>query len=253
MYCDRVSATFSLSPRTSHGCSRGRTGSDCSRRSWAPFVEGDVTGEWDVDRLQQIASNLVGNAMQHGENTTPIAVRVEGLSPDHVVLSVANAGVIPPDILPSIFDPFHCRRLEGGEGLGLGLYIVQQIAQGHHGTIGAALQPYDAPSATPRLGRQILDNPPSVDGLPRLPDHRHLSTLARQPHPGLRSREYCVLVDPIASRACTKLRQQLSHHLAGTVKTLTCAVNCGRRAAGSNRCAPPIQNRRRDAGDSTRA
>jgi signal transduction histidine kinase len=121
------------------------------------LVEGDVTGEWDVDRLQQIASNLVGNAIQHGEPTTPIVIRVAGACPDHVVLSVANAGVIPPDILPTIFDPFHRSRLTGGDGLGLGLYIVQQIAHAHLGTIEVESTPASGTVFTLRIPRRLVE------------------------------------------------------------------------------------------------
>jgi two-component system sensor histidine kinase/response regulator len=120
-------------------------------------VEGDLTGEWDVDRLQQVASNLVGNAIQHGENAAPIVVRLNGSSSDHVVLSVANAGVIPPEILPSIFDPFHSGRRGGGDGLGLGLYIVQQIAEAHHGTIGVDSKPASGTVFTVRIPRRLAE------------------------------------------------------------------------------------------------
>jgi signal transduction histidine kinase len=99
------------------------------------FVDGDPTGEWDADRLQQIASNLVGNAIQHGDVAEPIIVRVDGSAAEQVVLSVGNSGVIPEELLPSLFDPFHAGRHRRSEGLGLGLYIAQQIAEAHHGTI----------------------------------------------------------------------------------------------------------------------
>jgi len=121
------------------------------------LVEGDLTGEWDVDRLQQIASNLVGNAIQHGENTAPIVIRVNGSSPDHVMLSVANAGVILPAILPSIFDPFHSGRRGVGEGLGLGLYIVRQITEAHRGTISVDSKPDSGTVFTVRIPRRVAE------------------------------------------------------------------------------------------------
>jgi signal transduction histidine kinase len=50
---------------------------------------------------------------------------------------VANRGVIPAEILPYIFDPFRGgdASISTSEGLGLGLYIVQQIVEAHHGRI----------------------------------------------------------------------------------------------------------------------
>lgn len=118
------------------------------------FVEGNLEGEWDADRLQQIVSNLVGNAIRHGVPTEPIVVRVDGSSPDDVAFSVANSGVIPPDVLPSIFDPFYSGRQEHADGLGLGLYIAQQIADAHHGSIEVDSRPGEPTTFTVRLPRR---------------------------------------------------------------------------------------------------
>ena len=101
------------------------------------LVEGDLTGEWDADRLIQVASNLVGNALAHGEPGAPVQVRVDGTSADLVTLAVTSGGRIAADVLPHIFDPFRGgeRAVGRNEGLGLGLYIVQQIVQAHHGDV----------------------------------------------------------------------------------------------------------------------
>jgi signal transduction histidine kinase len=120
-------------------------------------VEGDLAGEWDVDRLQQIASNLVGNAVQHGEHTPPIVIRLNGVSSEHVVLSVANGGLIPPELLPSIFDPFQSGRHGRGKGLGLGLYIARQIAEAHQGTIGVESKPGAGTVFTVRIPRRLTE------------------------------------------------------------------------------------------------
>lgn len=117
-------------------------------------VDGNVDGEWDADRLQQIVSNLVGNAIRHGVPSEPIIVRVNGSSSDDVVFSVANSGVIPPEVLPSIFDPFYSGRQERSEGLGLGLYIAQQIAVAHHGSIEVDSRPGAPTTFTVRLPRR---------------------------------------------------------------------------------------------------
>ncbi len=99
--------------------------------------EGDLQGAWDVGRLGQVASNLIGNALQHGATDEPIQVRLDGHRPDAVTLSVINSGTIPPHVLPNIFDPFRGGARDAGrtEGLGLGLYIVQQIVQAHRGSV----------------------------------------------------------------------------------------------------------------------
>lgn len=99
-------------------------------------VAGDCVGEWDPGRLEQVVFNLVGNAVRHGTPGTPVHVQVRGAA-EHVSLSVKNAGAIAPDALPHLFDPFRARqgRRALGEGLGLGLYIVHQIALSHGGKV----------------------------------------------------------------------------------------------------------------------
>ena len=97
---------------------------------------GDLTGLWDAERIAQVASNLIGNAIKHGEPATPVAVLVDG-SQDCVTLAVRNGGTIPREMRPHLFDPFRGGQREGGrsEGLGLGLYIVAQIVHAHDGKV----------------------------------------------------------------------------------------------------------------------
>jgi len=57
-------------------------------------LEGDLTGSWDADRLAQVTSNLIGNALEHGESKDPIEVNLNGTRPDRVTLTVSNTGVI---------------------------------------------------------------------------------------------------------------------------------------------------------------
>lgn len=101
--------------------------------------DGDVTGDWDAERLAQMASNLIGNALQHGEPIEPVQVRLDGSRANAVVVSITNAGSIPPELLPNAFDPFRGgqRRLGRNGGLGLGLYIVQQVVLAHQGSVDA--------------------------------------------------------------------------------------------------------------------
>jgi signal transduction histidine kinase len=99
--------------------------------------DGDLAGEWDTERLAQVASNLIGNALQHGAADGSVEVRLDGSHAEVVVLSVVNAGTIPPRVLPHLFEPFQGGQREPGQnqGLGLGLYIVQQIVQAHRGSV----------------------------------------------------------------------------------------------------------------------
>jgi two-component system, sensor histidine kinase and response regulator len=101
--------------------------------------EGELTGVWDEDRLAQALSNLVGNALVHGLPGQPVVLRLDGRAAQSVSVSVHNAGSIPPELLPHIFDPFRgsMRPREHRTGLGLGLYIVEQIARAHGGSVEA--------------------------------------------------------------------------------------------------------------------
>jgi PAS domain S-box-containing protein len=102
-------------------------------------VCGDCMGFWDEERMAQVLSNLVANALQHSPPGTPVSVRLEGVE-SMLRVEVHNAGVpIPEPLRAHLFEPFH--RSESGPGrvarggLGLGLYIVAQIVQAHGGRI----------------------------------------------------------------------------------------------------------------------
>ena len=99
--------------------------------------QGDTAGQWDGDRLGQVFSNLVGNALQHGREAGRVTVRIDGSKPGELRASVHNAGVVNPDRLPTLFEPMRGsdRRGEKALGLGLGLYISREIARAHGGTI----------------------------------------------------------------------------------------------------------------------
>ncbi|HEX2828694.1 MAG TPA: PAS domain-containing sensor histidine kinase [Burkholderiales bacterium] len=96
--------------------------------------EVDGRGEWDEHRVLQAISNLASNAMQHGTPGSDVRVRVTG-DEQRVAVEVRNAGTIPGEILPSIFEPFRSGRhhAQRGEGLGLGLFIARAIARAHGG------------------------------------------------------------------------------------------------------------------------
>lgn len=101
-------------------------------------ARGETAGTWDEDRIAQLISNLAGNALQHRQRGTPVVVSIDGSEPDRVTLTIENKGRIPPDLVPDIFEPMRggeSRKREGSSGLGLGLYISQQIVIAHGGSI----------------------------------------------------------------------------------------------------------------------
>lgn len=98
-------------------------------------TEGDLHGDGDGDRLAQVLSNLVGNAVLHG-GRHPVQVHLDGREPDMLRLSVRNAGQIPDSLMPRLFEPFKA-SFHASQGLGLGLFIADQFVRAHGGTLQA--------------------------------------------------------------------------------------------------------------------
>jgi signal transduction histidine kinase len=99
-------------------------------------AEGETRAELDADRVAEVFSNLVGNAVQHGGDG-PIEVSVRGEAAE-LLAEIQNGGApIPPAALPALFDPF--RRGPGGGdrpgSVGLGLFISREIVRAHGGRI----------------------------------------------------------------------------------------------------------------------
>jgi signal transduction histidine kinase/CheY-like chemotaxis protein len=122
-------------------------------------ASGAVMGEWDPDRLAQLVTNLVNNALQHGEPAAPVAVDFRATDGD-VTLAVRNRGpVIPDDLLGVLFDPFkhgpHGQHRSRGSGLGLGLYIVDHIVRSHGGTISVCSTAAEGTTFTVTLPRWV--------------------------------------------------------------------------------------------------
>ena len=93
----------------------------------------------DPDRIAQLLSNLLGNALTHGAADAP--VRVGALTEgDRLELSVSNSGEpIPPTMVESLFRPFfRAAARPSQQGLGLGLYIASEIARAHGGVLEVA-------------------------------------------------------------------------------------------------------------------
>ncbi|WP_455930506.1 GAF domain-containing sensor histidine kinase [Pseudomonas fluorescens] len=97
---------------------------------------GDLRGVYgDRDRLAQLLSNLVANAIHHGSHDGPVHVTAQ-IEHNHFILAVKNPGQIDALALPRLFEPY-ARPLKDTPqaGLGLGLYIVKQIADAHGGQL----------------------------------------------------------------------------------------------------------------------
>lgn len=105
-------------------------------------MSGDLNLQADAARLQQALSNLLSNAVQHGNRQLPVTLTVDG-DVDAIVLKVGNSGEpIPPDALQVIFEPLVQAPSASAEmhersrtSLGLGLFIVREIVLAHGGTI----------------------------------------------------------------------------------------------------------------------
>jgi signal transduction histidine kinase len=118
-------------------------------------VTGDASGVWDEDRLAQVFSNLVGNAVQHGKPEAGVRVELHGTTPDCVSVRVTNAGSIPSDRLPRLFEPLMggSEARDGSYGLGLGLFISHEIVRAHRGSILVASNDHDGTTFTVTLPR----------------------------------------------------------------------------------------------------
>lgn len=102
---------------------------------------GDTHATVDAGLLSQVIANLVGNALQHGDPAVPVQVRIDGTEAERLTVSVRNGGVIPPDLLPHLFDPFRSgRSVSESEGLGLGLHIARELARLNGGDIRVVSQ-----------------------------------------------------------------------------------------------------------------
>jgi signal transduction histidine kinase len=117
------------------------------------FSREDLFG--DDNRLAQVLSNLIGNALQYGAPHEPICVRMSSTEQD-IGVTVNNKGpVIPPNKLGSVFDPLV--RLANKENandvretsLGIGMFIAREIVGAHKGSI--AVESNEAEGTTFRI------------------------------------------------------------------------------------------------------
>ncbi len=114
---------------------------------------GVLKGEWDESRIGQLLSNLIGNAIQHGKDDTPITVKARG-DANGVMVSIHNEGPpIPPPAMRTLFEPL---TRAGGDktnttsstSMGLGLFIAREITRAHGGKISVASNADDGTTFT---------------------------------------------------------------------------------------------------------
>jgi signal transduction histidine kinase len=117
----------------------------------------------DLGRLQQVASNLLGNALTHGKPDSPIRITASN-DEREFVLEVWNAGnPIPAESLSKIFEPFWRHSVSASRnGLGLGLHISAQIVRAHQGDITVRSTRENGTNFTVRLPLRLAESTPGV-------------------------------------------------------------------------------------------
>jgi sigma-B regulation protein RsbU (phosphoserine phosphatase) len=120
-------------------------------------TEGRGPVDLDPGRIEQLLTNLIGNALTHGVRGQPVRVSVD-VREAEAVLAVNNRGpLIPATLVPALFEPFTqgtSPAHDGPRGLGLGLYIVQQIVTAHAGQVAVDSTVHAGTTFTVRLPRQ---------------------------------------------------------------------------------------------------
>ncbi|HEY3446887.1 MAG TPA: ATP-binding protein [Myxococcales bacterium] len=119
-------------------------------------VAGSLRGSWDEGRLEQVLTNLLTNAARYGEPGSPVEVRLAGDDAE-VSVEVCNRGEsIPAEVQERLFQPF-VRASRKGPGLGLGLFIVREIARAHGGSVSLRSCPAEGTVFTVNLPRRCKE------------------------------------------------------------------------------------------------
>lgn len=102
-------------------------------------IQPDMDLRCDVGRLGQLLSNLLGNALEHGDVDKPVIVGAT-LADGEFRLSVSNGGArLPTAVIAQLFKPYwrgRAKHTQRHDGLGLGLFIASEIAKSHGGSLG---------------------------------------------------------------------------------------------------------------------
>jgi signal transduction histidine kinase len=119
----------------------------------------NLEGIWDKARLRQLTSNLLANALQHGEPKGPVTVRIHG-GENEVTLTVHNFGrPIPQHAIGTLFDPMvrmgAVEKSRPHGSVGLGLYICREIAVAHGGSITVTSSLEEGTTFMVRLSRSV--------------------------------------------------------------------------------------------------
>jgi signal transduction histidine kinase len=125
-----------------------RKGIDVTIHAPAP-----VMGRWDPLRIEQVLTNLLSNALKYGQGR-PVRVAVDA-TPELATLHVEDHGIgMSSDVIGRIFNPFE-RGVPAGHygGLGLGLYITDQIVRAQGGKISVRSRPQEGATFTVELPR----------------------------------------------------------------------------------------------------
>ena len=136
-------------------------------RTFRLEISGNLEGRFDAERFQQVLSNLLNNAVRHGERSQPITLSALG-DTEKVTVRVKNHGrPIPADQLQVIFNPlvqipsgFVDEDSEPSTSLGLGLYIAREIVAMHGGTIEAESSARNGTVFSARLPRRPAEARP---------------------------------------------------------------------------------------------
>ncbi|NRR30168.1 HAMP domain-containing histidine kinase [Oxalobacteraceae bacterium] len=134
----------------------------CARHPECSFefeADGNLTGRVDKQRLQQVLSNLFSNAARYRAEGSSVSVYALG-EPETISIRVRNPGpVIPESSLRIMFNPMiQLQKIDGDHshktgGIGLGLFIAQEIMQAHGGTISAVSNETDGTTFTVTMPR----------------------------------------------------------------------------------------------------